>query len=135
MHEFMTVPMSPGEVLDRITILNLKAERIKIQPALSNVRQELRMLKTVWDSSEYSHLNVQAELDGLLMVNAQLWDVEDRLREMENRAEFGDEFVQTARSVYRLNDQRATIKHTVNHRLGSRLTEEKSYLVNGSEAS
>lgn len=132
MREFLTVPMSPGEIIDRVTILDLKTQRIKRQPALANCARELRMLKTVWAASEYSHLNIQVELDGLLLINAELWDIEDRLRAMENVAEFGATFIKDARSVYRLNDQRAAIKHALNHRLGSLLVEEKSHAVNGS---
>lgn len=135
MTDFLTVPMSPGEIIDRITILDLKTQRIKRQPALANCSRELRMLKTVWAASDYSHLNIQAELDGLLLVNAELWEVEDRLRAMEGAGDFGPDFVKAARSVYRLNDRRASLKHELNHRLGSILVEEKSHPVNGSAAS
>ena len=126
-HDLLTVPMSPGEILDRMTILDLKTQRIDDPAALRFCELELRLLKSGWYKSKYSGVPIQNELDELLLVNAALWDVEDRLRRYEREQDFGGGFIAAARSVYRWNDQRAAIKSAINHRLGSPLAEVKSY--------
>jgi tetratricopeptide (TPR) repeat protein len=123
------VEISPGELLDKITILKIKRERIADAAKLANVESELAMLeasrdRAIVDSDELAGLT--AELRG---VNEALWQVEDELRRCERAGDFGPRFIELARSVYRLNDRRAAIKRQINEKLGSRLTEEKSYQV------
>lgn len=120
----MEIPLPLGDVLDRITILRIKARRITAPEKLQNVHAELTLLQARWDAQAFPNL---AEEPALAAVNERLWDVEDALRALEHRAEFGPEFVALARSVYQLNDQRAALKRAVNEALGSALVEEKSY--------
>jgi tetratricopeptide (TPR) repeat protein len=121
------VPVSPGELLDKIAILEIKAERIADAGKLANVRRELEGLRQTRDSS----LPRSAELDALAaelkVVNEQLWDVEDAIRLCEQAGDFGPRFVELARSVYLTNDRRAALKRRINDVLRSTLVEEKSY--------
>ena len=120
----MEIPLPLGDVLDRITILRIKARRITDTKKLHNVQAELNLLQARWDAQAFPTL---AEEPALAEVNERLWEVEDALRALEDRAEFGPEFVALARSVYQLNDERAALKRAVNEALGSALVEEKSY--------
>ena len=120
----MEIPLPLGDVLDRITILRIKARRITDTKKLHNVQAELNLLQARWDAQVFPTL---AEEPALAEVNERLWEVEDALRALEDRAEFGPEFVALARSVYQLNDERAALKRSVNEALGSALVEEKSY--------
>lgn len=120
-------PVSPGEVLDKITILEIKAINISDIKKLNNVKTELKILLKTWDehvqnSTEILELKLQ-----LKKVNQDLWNIEDNIRIKESKREFDDEFIQIARSVYVENDKRAAIKKAVNLLLGSELIEEKSY--------
>jgi len=122
------VPISPGELLDKLTILRLKAARIADPAKLANVLRELALLERAWrEAAPASAAPLSEEESALARVNAALWDVEDALRECEAAERFDAEFVALARSVYRHNDERAAIKRRVNERLGSALIEEKSY--------
>ena len=121
------IQVSAGELLDKITILEIKNERISDPKKLTNVRKELASL----EAENPFHLNNWTELSALLeelrMVNRNLWDIEDQIRSCENISDFGDTFVQLARSVYIQNDARADIKKRINILTKSNLTEEKSY--------
>jgi hypothetical protein len=121
------VPVSPGELLDKLTILRLKAGRIAAPEKLANVQRELALLERAWRGAQRQATDLSAEEGELARVNAALWDVEDSLREKERRGEFDAEFVALARSVYRHNDARSALKRRVSEKLGSRLLEEKSY--------
>lgn len=121
------VPVSPGELLDKITILRIKSARMSDADKLVNVRRELDLLESVWLAAVPQGIDISAEERALMEVNAKLWDVEDRLRAMESERYFGDEFVEQARAVYFTNDDRAAIKKRINLALGSALVEEKSY--------
>jgi hypothetical protein len=121
------VPVSPGEVLDKITILRIKAARITEPAKLANVRRELEMLERTWGESTYGRHDVAHEETALQAVNERLWDIEDRIRDKERQQAFDAEFVALARSVYIENDTRAAIKKRVNVALGSAIVEEKSY--------
>lgn len=120
------VPISVGELMDKITILELKSERIRNPTQLKNVVHELQALRAVrlGDMDRAILDKLSAELK---RVNATLWDVEDAIRDCEARSDFGDRFIELARSVYRLNDERARLKKAINIASGSRLLEEKSY--------
>ncbi len=121
------VPVSPGEVLDKITILRIKSARIGDAAKLANVRRELELLERTWAASPYAAHDVRADSAALEAVNARLWDIEDRIREQERAGRFDAEFVALARAVYIENDERAAIKKRINLALGSAIVEEKSY--------
>lgn len=121
------VPVSPGELLDKITILRIKAARITDPAKVRNVRLELELLERIWRESGCSAANLASEERALHEVNERLWDVEDRIRDKEARQTFDRDFIELARAVYISNDERAAIKKRVNVALGSRIIEEKSY--------
>ena len=121
------VPISPGELLDKITILRIKSERMSDPAKLSNVRLELRSLEATWSGSAYAKIDIEAEIAALLRVNEQLWVIEDDIRDRERTQSFDAEFIRLARAVYFTNDERAAIKRRINTALGSAIVEEKSY--------
>lgn len=121
------VPISPGELLDKITILRIKTARILDAAKLANVRLELGLLEKTWRDAPFAAVDVAREERALQEVNERLWDIEDRVREKEARQTFDREFIELARAVYHSNDERAEIKKRINLALGSRLVEEKSY--------
>ena len=123
----LTSPTSPGDFLDRMTILELKSERIRDAAKLENVRRELELLRSTWAASPLAARDVSALVAQLKQVNAALWDIEDHIRDKEAARSFDAEFIELARSVYRTNDRRAALKRELNVTLGSPLIEEKSY--------
>lgn len=123
----VTVPISVGELLDKITILEIKAERIVEPEKRLNVDRELSELSAKRDALGLDRPDLRPLVDDLARVNRRLWDVEDDLRRLEKREDFGPAFVRLARSVYRENDRRAEIKRELNRLTGSHLVEEKSY--------
>ena len=121
------VPVSPGELLDKITILRIKVARILDAAKLANVKLELELLEASWRDSGCAALAQAQDEHALQHVNEQLWDIEDRIRDKEAKQTFDREFIELARAVYVSNDERAAIKKRINVRLGSRIVEEKSY--------
>src|SRR5271165_1623548 len=121
------VPVSPGELLDKITILRIKSQRMTDSGKLANVRRELDALEAVWTNSAYAAADVAADVSALLAVNERLWKIEDDIRDKERAKAFDAEFIRLARAVYIENDERAAIKRRLNTALGSALVEEKSY--------
>ncbi len=121
------VPVSPGELLDKITILRIKQARIQDAAKLRNVTLELELLENTWREAGCGGVELAREERALHAVNEKLWDIEDRIREKEALQTFDREFIELARSVYICNDERAAVKRQVNLQLGSRLVEEKSY--------
>jgi hypothetical protein len=121
------VPVSPGELLDKITILRIKCARIQDAAKLANVRLELSRLELSRQASVPDDAGLAAEEAALERVNSELWDIEDRIREHEAQRRFDAAFIELARAVYRRNDERAAIKRRINVRLDSDLLEEKSY--------
>jgi len=121
------VPVSPGELLDKITILRIKSARMADAAKLANVRLELDLLERTWRDSGCGGFDVARDEQALLEVNERLWVIEDRIREKEAARAFDAQFVELARSVYIENDSRAAIKKRVNLAMGSRIVEEKSY--------
>jgi hypothetical protein len=121
------VPISPGELLDKITILRIKSARMRDATKLQNVRLELELLEKTWRDSGCATPDVAADEQALQAVNERLWDIEDRIREQEKAGTFAETFIALARAVYIENDERAAIKKRVNLKLGSRIVEEKSY--------
>jgi chaperonin cofactor prefoldin len=124
----MTVPVSIGEVVDKITILEIKSERLPDPERLSNVREELSQLSSAFEAQFPDTSPALDELIAALKgVNSTLWEIEDAIRECERARSFGDRFVELARAVYKTNDRRAALKREINVLLGSQLIEEKSY--------
>jgi hypothetical protein len=119
----LLVPVSIGELIDKITILEIKSERISNLEALKNIQKELTALRRVAPRVD------PILIDELKDVNVQIWDVEDELRQCEREKDFGEQFVGMARSVYMHNDERAAIKKRINNRYNSEFKEEKSYSV------
>ena len=123
----LNVQTAPGEFLDRLTILEIKSERIRDAAKLANVRRELELLRATWAESPLSKRDVSRLVAELKTVNETLWEIEDRIRHKEAEKVFDSDFVELARSVYRTNDRRAAIKRQLNVALGSEILEEKSY--------
>lgn len=123
----MQIEVSYGEVLDKITILEIKAARIDDKDKRANVLKELASLCDAWSRSDVDERLIRAQRDELKRVNEMLWDIEDRIRLKEASAAFDGEFIELARQVYLTNDDRSRIKQSVNDTLGSSIREEKSY--------
>lgn len=121
------VPVSPGELIDKITILRIKSARMTDSVKLANVRRELDALQATWRAHAYSAQDISAEEAALQAVNERLWVIEDDIRDKERAQAFDAQFVSLARAVYFENDERAAIKKRINEKLGSSLIEEKSY--------
>jgi hypothetical protein len=122
------VPVSVGELLDKVSILRIKTHRIADPAKLANVRRELEALDREVASLDVDPDLVEGFLSELQAVNSDLWEIEDDIRACEARQDFGEEFIRLARAVYRRNDVRAKIKRRANEATGSELTEEKSYV-------
>jgi hypothetical protein len=120
-------PISAGELVDKITILRVKAARIGDPAKEANVRKELAMLEAIAAQALPASAAIDELTGELAQVNAALWDIEDGKRDCERRQDFGDRFVALARSVYIENDRRAAIKRAINEAAGSDIVEEKSY--------
>jgi hypothetical protein len=123
----ISVPVSPGELLDKITILRIKSSRMSDAQKLANVRIELKVLEETWGASPYAKSDIAADVNALLQVNERLWVIEDDIRDKERAHAFDSEFIRLARAVYFENDERAAIKRRINLKLGSTILEEKSY--------
>lgn len=121
------VPISPGELLDKITILRIKRARITDTRKLANVQKELARLEQCRAENLPTGAAIEEDERALERVNSELWDIEDRIREHEAHQRFDAGFIELARSVYLRNDERAEIKRRINVRLDSELVEEKSY--------
>jgi hypothetical protein len=125
------VELPLGEVIDRITILDLKASRLPTQPGREAAQARRRELAAGWERLELPAVDTLEQWPELVRVNTALWEVEDALREHERAATFGPAFVALARSVYALNDERASCKRRIDESLGSRWREWKSYAGSG----
>ena len=123
----LLVPVSFGELLDKIAILQIKSERMSDPAKLANVRKELSALEHSWMQHPAAGGDIAQLRAQLKAVNERLWDIEDEIRDCENAGDFGEKFISLARSVYITNDRRAALKREVNSTLGSGLVEEKSY--------
>jgi|SRR5271165_216533 len=123
----MLVPVAIGELIDKITILEIKAERITDPAKLRNIQRELSQLLPLWNRRREAGPVLDALARELKKINEVLWTIEDDIRECESRQEFGARFIELARAVYRNNDRRAALKRKINELSGSTITEEKSY--------
>ncbi|WP_386679243.1 DUF6165 family protein [Loktanella sp. R86503] len=121
------VPTAPGELIDKLTILRLKAEHINDAAKLANVQHEQQVLTAIADDALPQSDALAKLWDELYRINGDLWVIEDDIRAFEARGDFGPGFVALARAVYVTNDERAAIKKRINLLLGSAIVEEKSY--------
>ncbi len=120
------IPVSWSELLDKLTILEIKAEQIDENDKRTNVINELALLRSRWQQAPHD-TRLPGLAGALKGVNETLWRIEDEIRECERRKDFGPRFVELARSVYITNDERARLKREINVLMGSAITEEKSY--------
>jgi hypothetical protein len=123
----LLIPVSWGELIDKITILQIKSERMTDAVKLDNVRHELDGLISVRDRQGACPDGLDGLITTLRRVNERLWDIEDAIRLCERKQDFGTGFIELARAVYQTNDQRAGLKYRINTLLGSQVIEEKSY--------
>lgn len=123
----IVIPVSVGELLDKISILLIKSQRIHDPAKLKNIRRELDALNDVWAASGLQDDETRRLATELKSVNGRLWEIEDDIRDAEANSDFGPGFIALARSVYRKNDERAALKRAINEHSGSALIEEKSY--------
>ena len=119
--------ISVGELIDKITILRIKRERIRAASAQANIDRELDRLLEIRAGASLDRAELAALEEELFRVNGRLWDVEDEVRSLEQSGDFGERFIELARSVYRLNDERSVLKRRINEVTGSAIVEEKSY--------
>ena len=121
------VEISYGEFLDKLSILEIKSERIRDPAKLENINRELELLRDLWAADPKAAVDIQTEWGQLKAINEKLWDIEDDIRDRERARCFDEEFIRLARTVYYTNDERAEVKRRLNEKLGSALVEEKSY--------
>jgi hypothetical protein len=121
------IPISPGELLDKITILQIKSERIADAAKVANVKTELGMLEKVWNEAVDDDEQIRTLSSELKSINEALWEIEDDIRDEERNRRFDERFIELARAVYVTNDERANAKKKVNLHLNSSIVEEKSY--------
>ena len=121
------IPISWGELFDKITILQIKSEKILSPDSLKNVDKELKELRLIFDKAFAENLLALELMEKLRQINFELWNIEDQIREKERKKAFDNEFIQLARSVYMKNDQRSVMKGKINKAFGSDLVEQKYY--------
>ena len=121
------VPISWGELFDKITILQIKLDKLTSKNALNNVGREFKQLQSILIKYFPNSIEAKQLEEELKKINQQLWDIEDNIRDKERNRSFDDEFIQLARSVYIINDERSRIKRKINDIFGSEFVEEKSY--------
>ena len=121
------VELAYGELLDKITILQIKSERITDAAKVANVNKELNLLNELWASDSKSSADISSEFKALKEINEKIWDIEDGIREEERNKNYGSNFIEFARAVYFTNDERSRIKRKINIEFGSEIIEEKSY--------
>ena len=121
------VPISWGELFDKITILEIKLENLREVNALKNVKLEYDQLYMIYNRNFYENENAKSLITDLKIINQKLWDIEDKIRDKERNQTFDEGFIELARKVYFTNDERSRIKRNINEIFGSELIEEKSY--------
>jgi len=123
----ISAPVSVGELLDKMAILQIKSERISDEAKLANVCRELEVLGATWVASGLDRPELEPLKAALKKINEALWEIEDLIRIKESEGDFDRQFIELARSVYITNDKRAAVKRQINEAVGSELVEEKSY--------
>ena len=122
----ISTPVSLGELVDKISILNIKNKNIKDDEKLKLIREELKLLTITLDGHLKKN-DIQEFLDALIKINSELWIIEDQIRDCERSKKFDEKFISLARSVYITNDKRSEIKLNINKKFGSEIVEVKSY--------
>lgn len=123
----ISIPVSPGEILDKLTILDIKSERISDEIKLKNICLEKDLLDDIIKRDIPASAHLSELTKTLKAINEELWDIEDDIRDCERNKNFDDQFVKLARAVYHTNDKRCEVKREINQYLGSQIIEEKSY--------
>lgn len=123
----INTPISLGELVDKISILKIKEKNINDKEKRALINQELTLLEKILEKALKDKNSIQKYLDELININSKLWKIEDDLRENERKKNFDQEFIELARSVYFINDQRSQIKYKINKKFGSQIIEVKSY--------
>ena len=123
----INTPISLGELVDKISILRIKEKNINDKEKRALINQELTLLEKILEKALKDKNSIQKYLDELININSKLWKIEDELRENERKKNFDQEFIELARSVYFINDQRSQIKYKINKKFGSQIIEVKSY--------
>ena len=121
------IPVSVGELFDKITILEIKIENLQEKNALNNVKTEHDQLNTIYNNNFLKDEIARVLFNDLKEINQKLWDIEDKIRDKERSKKFDKEFIELARNVYFTNDERSRIKRNINETFGSKIIEEKSY--------
>ena len=121
------IPVSWGELFDKITILQIKIENLQEKNALKNVKTEYDQLNKIYNSNFLEDEKAKLLMNSLTQINKKLWDIEDKIRHKERIKKFDEEFIELARNVYFTNDKRSKIKRDINENFGSTIIEEKSY--------
>ena len=121
------IPISWGELFDKITILEIKTENLQEKNALNNVKTEHDQLNTIYNNNFLKDEIARVFFNDLKEINQKLWDIEDKIRDKERSKNFDKEFIELARNVYFTNDERSRIKRNINETFGSEIIEEKSY--------
>jgi len=121
------IPVSWGELFDKITILQIKIENLQEKNALNNVKTEHDQLNTIYNNNFLKDEIARVLFNDLKEINQKLWDIEDKIRDKEKRKKFDKEFIELARNVYFTNDERSRIKRNINETFRSKIIEEKSY--------
>ena len=121
------IPISWGELFDKITILQIKKENLQEKNALKNVETEYDQLNKIYNNNFLEDDNAKLFMTSLKQINKKLWDIEDKIRDKEKNKKFDSEFIELARNVYFTYDERSRIKRNINHTFGSQIIEEKSY--------
>ena len=123
----INTPISLGELVDKISILKIKEKNINDKEKRALINQELTLLEKILEKALKDKNSIQKYLDELININSKLWKIEDELRENERKKNFDQEFIELARSVYFINDQRSQIKYKINKKFSSQIIEVKSY--------
>ena len=121
------IPISWGELFDKMTILQIKLKNLKTKSALKNVKTEYDQLSKIFDKNFSKNTNAKKLFSDLTKINHKLWEIEDLIRDKERNKTFDKEFIELARNVYFTNDERSRIKRNINETFGSKIIEEKSY--------
>ena len=121
------IPVSGGELADKITILEIKSKKLKNKDSLYEVKKELALLMNIFTKKKININKIKSEFDKLRKINKKLWIIEDKKRNYEKIKKFDEKFIELARNVYKLNDQRATAKLNINKITKSDIIEIKSY--------
>ena len=127
MKDNLLIPISPGELIDKITILEIKRESIVDKEKLSNINLEYKVLLETLENKIIASNEIDSLRIKLKTINKRLWDIEDQLRDLERSKTFNEDFIKLARSVYFTNDERSEVKKSINKLLNSEIVEEKSY--------